>query len=157
MLFNAGAVLENRAGEPFREPKPGEKPKIHPVTGAPHFDDDQFKNLRYGDIALNALDNAVEGDEKLLKESADKWVKAIMKREAISARISAALKGDGWVNLKEEQKDMLVERLGLSAIRLGLALVGPVMDVLENPPEEKTEAASVHLNGSAPSEIVAPH
>lgn len=139
MLFNASAILENRHGKPFREPKDGEKPKLDPKTGQPTgFDDTQMRDIRHGDIALVALDSALEGDDKLMKDDPTKWVKAVMKREDISRAIAAAMKdGDGWATLKNEQKETLLDRLALCAPRLGLAMTGPVMAVLEAPPEAK--------------------
>jgi len=140
MLFHAGAPLSNRHGEPFREPKANEKPRLDPKTGAPqrNFDDDQLRPVRYGDVALVALDTTLDGDEKLSKEDTTKWVRMVMRREGVASKIAEAMKdGDGWVTLKDADRDLLIERLGLSALRLGIAMVGPVMGVLESPPEAK--------------------
>jgi hypothetical protein len=124
MLFNASALLVTRNGEPYREPKPG----------APT----EMRDLRHGDIAMLALDQALEGDDKAMKEDAAKWVKLVMRRETISAAIAEAMKdGDGWATLKDEHGELLIERLALLVPRAGVGMVGQVMAALDKAPEAK--------------------
>lgn len=131
MLFHASAPLLNRHGDPFREAKVGEKPR----DGA--FEPSQMRDLRHGDIAMLALDTQLEGDDKAIKEDPAKWVKAVMKREAISSAIAAAMKGDGWATLKDGQEELLIDRLALLVPRAGVGMVGQVITALQNPPDER--------------------
>lgn len=150
MLFHASATLTDRHGDPFREPKPSERPD--PKTG---FADEQLRVLRHGDIALSALDAAVEGDEKLMKDDPPKWVKAIIRRDEVSRIISEAMNGDGWAKINEEQRDLMVDRLALCALRLNVAMVGPVMHALRHPPENRPAALAKPNGRGRPASIQA--
>lgn len=138
MLFHASAPLLTRHGDPFREAKVGERQPRDPRTNEPlPFAADQMRDLRHGDVAMLALDSALEGDDKAMKDDAAKWVKLVMKREAISSAISEAMKVDGWTTLKDEQAELLIDRLALLVPRAGVGMVGQVMAVLQNPPAER--------------------
>lgn len=143
MYFNTKAVLEDRKGNPFREPKDNEKPTlaVNLQTGLPtQYADEQMRTVSHGDMAMMALDSTFEADEKSLKEAPDKWVKAVMYREQMCQLIKAAIKGDGWVKLTPEQRDEIVRRLGWLVQRNTLTTTGQVMFALESAPEEKPGA-----------------
>ncbi len=156
MMFNAKEVLLNRQGDPFREPKAGEKPKVDQRTGANlGFEESQKRDVRYGDVAMGALDSTLEGDEKHLREAPDRWVRAVMRREEISRAIAAALNsGDGLVDLEKTEVDLLKDRLAVYGLRMGIAMVGPVMTVLERQPAElarKANGVDRHADGQQPA------
>ena len=142
MLFHASAALVDRHGKPIREVKPGEQPTLDTQGRVVGYDDQQMRGLMHGDVALMALDAAIEGDEKTLRESPAKWVKAIGKRDAIAVLIANAMKGDGWAELREEQIELLIERVAPFALTKTLAIVGPVLRALQNPPADKTSTAA---------------
>lgn len=148
MLFHASAPLLTRHGDPFREAKPGEKPNREGK-----FEDSQMRELRHGDVAMLALDTALEGDDKVMKDDLAKWVRAVMRREAISRAISTAmLTGDGWTTLQPEQAELLIDRLALLVPRTGVGMVGQVMLVLEKPPAERPEPTTSKANGRSKGE-----
>lgn len=141
MLFHASAVLMNRQGDAFREPKVGERPKTDPRTGTNlGFEEIQKRDVRHGDVAVAALDSTLEGDEKHMREAPDKWVRSVMRRETIARTIAEAMSGDGWATLSDEQRDLLQDRLAIYAVRMSVAMVGPVMSALDRPPAAKALA-----------------
>ena len=149
MLFHASAVLKNRQDDAFREPKAGERPKIHPTTGASlGFDDAQMRDVRHGDVAMGALDSTFDTDTKAMQAAPGNWVRAVMRREAISSAISKAMgeDGDEFAELEHDQVEVLRDRLAEFSLRMGLAMVGPVLSALENPPKER-DAPQLHANG----------
>ena len=141
MLFHAAAVVTNRRGKAMRDPKPGAKPN------GPSFDDSDMVDVTYGQIAVLALDTALPGDDKAVKDKPDQWVRQVMRRDEISRAIVAATQdgGDGWVNLKEDQINLLKERVALLLQqapfeRTGVVVAGQIIGALENPPEKKPVA-----------------
>lgn len=151
MLFHAGAVLTNRHGEPYREPKANAKPRVDDSGNAVGYADDDMRVVTHGAIAMMALDGSVPSDEKSAKDEPAKWVKAVMKREEMSSLIVDALKADGWVELRDEQAELIQERLAQFALKMNVTMVGPVISALEHPPKEKdrTEAKATKANGFA--------
>lgn len=153
MLFHAAAILEDRQGHPMREPKHGAKPNTDAKTGAvTGYDDDQLRDITHGDVAMMALDASLSSDEDELKADKTKWIKTVMKREAIAAKIAKALrKGDGWAELKAEgEADVIISRLAQFAVARAVSFIGPVMAVLDDPPESKPGAAP-KVNGAVDS------
>ena len=153
MLFNAKAVLTNRRGKAMRDAKPDAKP----TPGQPLGDDD-LCDVLHGHICINALDNNLPGDEKALKDKPTEWVRNVTARDEISRALAAAMEdgADGWVSLKQKQIDLLIERLSMLAAppppgqpaplgRNAVAVVGPIIHALENPPEKKPEPQPAEL------------
>jgi hypothetical protein len=139
MLFHAGKVLVDRRGQPVRQPKPNEKPrrdeKTNEIVG---FDDDQLRDTTHAEVALQALDSTLHGDEDEMKKDPAKWVKAVNRREEISRPIAESVTtGDGWVEIDVAQRDLLEERLAKLVVLQGLRMVGPVLEALKNPPKER--------------------
>ena len=132
MLFHAAEILTDRRGTAFQEPKPKAKPQANGT-----FADADMREVSYGDMAMAALDASLETDKKEMEADPAKWVRAVMKRETISGKIQAGLTGDGWVDLSDEQRDLVCDRLAQITGRTTLAMVGPVIAVLQNPPKEK--------------------
>lgn len=154
MLFHASQVLTDRRGKPMREPKPGERQKRDEKTNEPlGFDEHQLRDVTHGDIAMLALDSTLHGDDDEMKKDPAKWVKAVMRREKISTAIAKAInEGDGWVELdvsqRDNQRDLLMDRLALLVTHSGLRTVGPVLEALENPTKERP-AKKGKSNGKA--------
>lgn len=152
MLFNASALVKTRLGDSFKEPKPDVKPKLDEMGRPLPLLDEQMRELRYGDVVINALDSNLQGDEEKMKEDVAKWVKAVMKREEIAKIIVDAMERDGWAKLSEAQQTICMDRLSVLVSRHGLGLIGPVMYVLEHPPEDRKtngldkEEASTHAH-----------
>jgi hypothetical protein len=156
MLFHASAILKDREGKPYRDPKPGEEAKTHRMLPngqmAPHYEDSQKRDMLFGHLAIQALDATIGSDSKDMQADPAKWVSKIMEREETASAIRAALDGDGWVDLKKDQRDMVAERLAqtVTMINLGNAAIGQVVWALQHPAAKKPEAKPAAVaNGHA--------
>jgi hypothetical protein len=142
MLFKTTQVATDRNGIIFREPTPGAKPD--PATG--RYSPEDMRPQTYGGIAISVLDVTLPSDNKAMQSAPDRWVKMVMRREETVQAIRAGMdSGDGWAELADDRRDLLVERLAEALTLPGLsnAMIGPVIGVLMNPPKEKsTEKAA---------------
>jgi hypothetical protein len=155
MHFHAGKTRTDRRGQAIREPKPGAKPNLDEKGNPLPWGEDQLRE----DVALLALDSTLHRDEDEMKKSPAEWVRAVMRREEVSKPIAAAItSGDGWVDLEKTECQMLKDHLAKLVIVHGLRTVGPVLEALEHPPQERParKAAKAKPNGKGAEAAPAP-
>lgn len=139
ILFHAGKVLKDRNREVVREGKPGAKAIRWDTNGQPtDYAEEDKRDAVHGYVAIMALDSTLKSDQKELEGEPGKWVKAVRKREKIAEKIVAALnEGDGWVELDDDHRDVLVDRLAHCAVHMSNANIGPVVEALLEPPQKR--------------------
>jgi hypothetical protein len=131
-IFDVTTKLYDRAtGVPLKEVKVGSKPAFDPKTNSMFYADSDMVEITHGQIAMVALDTTLESDKKDMESDPSKWVRSVMKRESISARISTAIKESKTVEFSEEEIDIIVDRLAQITLKLSLTMTGPVITALK--------------------------
>lgn len=160
--FHAAAPLKDRNGITQKQAKPEAKPsKLATPTSAAEYEDEDMREAVHADPCLMALDSPLGSDKKAFDGDPAKWVKAVMRREEIADAIREAVDGDGWVEMDDGDRDLLMDRLAECALHMTNANLGPVLRALKRATKHKPESTAVastkSTNGHARPEAADAH